>query len=171
MTPAAHHPAMFSLENPVLWVAVASIAFIAVVWRPLGRMIAKGLDARADKIRAEIEQAEQLLSEAKTLLARYTGQLASAEAEAKRIIAQAEAEAEQIRQRAAKQLEHSLAARQQHVLDRIAQAEAAAVAEIRDATVTVTMDAARRGLKQHLNDNQQADLVQKAVSAVQQNLR
>ncbi len=165
------HPPMFSLENPTLWVAIASLAFIAVVWRPLGRMIAKGLDARTQRIRDEIDQAEKLLSEAKTLLARYTGQLATAEEEARKIIAQAESDAEQIRQRAAKELEHSLTTRQQHVMDRIAQAEAAAVAEIRDATVSVTMDAARSGLKQHLNDNQQEALIQKAVSAVQQNLR
>lgn len=165
------HPPMFSLENPTLWVAIASLAFIAVVWKPLGKMIAKGLDGRAARIREEIDQAEKLLSEAKTLLARYTGQLASAEQEARKIIAQAEADAEAIRQRAAKELEHSLQTRQEHVMERIAQAEAAAVAEIRDATVTVTMDAARRGLKQHLNDNQQEALIQKAVSAVQQNLR
>ncbi|HRJ11994.1 MAG TPA: F0F1 ATP synthase subunit B [Alphaproteobacteria bacterium] len=162
---------MFSLENPTLWVAVAAIAFIAVVWRPLGSMIAKGLDGRAARIRAEIDEAEKLLSDAKTLLARYTGQLATAEVEARQIIAQAEADAEAVRQRAAKELEYSLTARQQHVMDRIAQAEASAVAEVRSATVTATMDAARRGLKQHLNDNQQDALLQKAVSAVEKNLR
>jgi F-type H+-transporting ATPase subunit b len=162
---------MFSLENPTLWVAVAAVVFVALVWRPLGAMMAKALDARAQKIRDEIDESEQLLAEAKTLLARYTGQLAGAETEARRIIEQAEAEAKQIQERAAKELEHALATRQQHVLDRIKQAEASAVAEIRDATVAVTMDAARRGLASHLHDDQRDMLVQKAVGAVQNNLR
>jgi F-type H+-transporting ATPase subunit b len=166
-----YHPPTFSLENPTLWVAIATVTFVALVWRPLGGMLAKALDARAQKIRDDIAQAEQLLAEAKTLLARYTGQLAGVEEEARKIIAHAEADAAQIRERAAHELEHALTVRQQHVMDRINQAEAAAVAEIRDATVTVAMAAARQGLRQHLNDNQQESLIQKAVSAVQQNLR
>ena len=164
-------PTMFSLQNPELWFAVASVLVIAGLWHPIGKVLATTLDKRTHKIKAEIDEAEKLVSEAKTLLARYTGQLANAEEEARRIIAQAELEAEQIRLRAAEELEHALAARQQHVLDRIAQAEAAAVAEIRDATVTLTMQAARTALRDNLNDNQKDTLVQKAIGAVKSNLR
>lgn len=164
-------PAMFSLQNPELWVYVASVVVIALAWKPIGKILTAALDTRTQKIRDEIEQAEKLLSEAKVLLARYTGQLANAEEEARRIIAQAEAEAEQIRLRAAEELEHALAARQQHVLDRIAQAEATAVTEIRDAAITLSIQAARMALQSGLNDNQQENLVQKAVGAVKANLK
>jgi F-type H+-transporting ATPase subunit b len=167
----AHHYATFSLENPTLWVGMGVVVFIALVWRPLGKMLAAALDGRTAKIRAEIDQAEKLLAEAKTLLARYTGQLAMAEEEARRIITQAQAEAEQVRQRAASELEHALVGREAHALARIHQAEASAVAEIRDATIAVTMDAARRAFATHLNDNHQEALLQKAVDAVRQNLR
>jgi F-type H+-transporting ATPase subunit b len=164
-------PALFSLQNPEFWFAMASVLVIVLAWKPVGKILAKVLDARVDKIRSEIKEAENLLAQAKELLARYTGQLASAEREAQRIIAQAEAEANMIRARAAEELEHALAARQQHVLDRINQAEAAAVAEIRDATVTLTMQATRAALKNGMNDNQQDALVQKAIGAVKSNLR
>jgi len=164
-------PALFSLQNPEFWFALASVAVIAVAWKPVGAILAKTLDARTKKIQDEITEAEKLLSEAKELLARYTGQLASAEADARRIITKAEAEADHIRRRAADELEHALATRQQHVLDRISQAEAAAVAEIRDATVTLTMEASRSALRVNLNDNQQEALVQKAIGAVKSNLR
>jgi len=164
-------PALFSLQNPELWFSMASVLVIALGWKPVGKILATTLDARTKKIKDEIAEAETLLSQAKELLARYTGQLASAEVDARRIIAQAEAEAEQIRLRAAGELEHALATRQQHVLDRINQAEAAAVAEIRDATVTLTMQATRAALKSGLNDNEQEALVQKAIGAVKSNLR
>ena len=166
-----HDVAMFSLQNPTLWVAAAAVLFIALVWQPLGRMLANAFDKRAADIRKEIEEAEALLSEAKTLLAKYTGELVSAESQARKIIAQAEAEAFQIRQHAAKELEHALIAREQHALARIQQAEAAAVAEIRDATVALTMDATRTALRQHMNDNHQTQLLQKAVDAVGSRLR
>ena len=164
-------PALFSLQNPELWFAVASITVIALIWNPIGKILAKTLDARADKIRADIEAAEKLLSEAKTILARYTGALAGAEEEAKRIIEQAKLEAEQIRLRSAEELEHALKAREQHVLDRIHQAEAAAVAEIRNATISLSVQASRTALRTNLNDNQQDALIQKAVGAVKSNLR
>ncbi len=164
-------PALFSLQNPELWFAMASVLVIVTLWKPIGSILAKALDERAAKIKDEIKEAEGLLAQSKELLARYTGQLANAEVEARRIIKQAEAEAEMIRTRAAEELEHSLSARQQHVLDRISQAEAAAVAEIRDATVTLTMQAVRAALKDGMNDNQQEALVQKAIGAVKSNLR
>jgi F-type H+-transporting ATPase subunit b len=164
-------PAMFSSQNPELWFAVASIIVIALAWNPIGKILAKTLDARADKIRADIAAAEKLLSDAKTALARYTGALAGAEEEARRIIEQAHLEAEQIRVRSAEELEHALKAREQHVLDRIQQAEAAAVAEIRDATVTLAIQASRAALRDNLNDNQQHALLEKAVGAVKSNLR
>jgi F-type H+-transporting ATPase subunit b len=164
-------PSMFSLQNPELWFAVASIIVIALAWKPIGKILAKTLDARADRIRADIAAAEKLLADAKTALARYTGTLANAEAEAERIIAQAQLEAADIRERAAEELEHALKAREQHVLDRIEQAEAAAMAEIKAATVTLAIQASRAAIREHLNDNQQAVLVQKAIGAVKSNLR
>lgn len=170
MTPATE-PAFFSLQSPEFWFGVASLVVIALAWKPLGKILAGMLDSRADKIRAEIAQAEALLAEAKTLFARYSGALQEAEAEAERIIAQAKNEAEQIHARMAQELEHSLAARRQHILDRMTQAEKAATAEIRDAAVTLTMQASRNALRMHTNDNQHSALVQKAIDAVKQNLR
>lgn len=171
MTEAHVEPEMFSLQNPEFWVSIAAVVVIALLWKPIGKILASALDGRSQKIRDEIDQAEKLLSDAKTLLARYTGELADAEVQARKIIEQAQREADMIRARAAEELEHALAARQQHVLDRIQQAEAAAITEIRDAAVTMSMQAARKALRDNLNDNQQDALVQKAVGAVKSNLR
>ena len=164
-------PALFSLQNPEFWFAMASVIVIAFAWNPVGKILAKAFDARTQKIKDSIEEAEELLAEAKTALARYTGALASAEEEAQQIIERAKREAEQIRIRAAEDLDHALVARQEHALDRISQAEAAAVTEIRNATASVAIAASRTILREHLNDNQHSALIQKAVGAVQDHLR
>lgn len=164
------NPAMFSLENPTLWVAVASVTVIALLWRPIGQLLVKALNARVQKVRDDIDQAEKLLAEAKVLLARYTGAMAEAEQESQKIIDQAMREAEDVKKRAMEELDHALAAREKHAMDRIQQAEASAISEIRDATVSLSMRAARTAIQTHLNDNQQDALLQNAVVALKSHL-
>ena len=77
----------FSLYNTNFVVTVAFIGFVALVlYLGVPKMLGKMLDARADGIRSELEEARSLREEAKALLASYEKKQAEVQAQADRIV-------------------------------------------------------------------------------------
>ena len=58
-------------DEPEFWVLLAVVIFVVVVWKPARRAIVGGLDARAARIREELEAARRLRDEAQEALAAY----------------------------------------------------------------------------------------------------
>ena len=88
-------------------------------------------------------------------------------AEAEKIIAQARTDAARMKADAEKDLEHSLALRKQQALDRIAQSEAQALAEVRNTAVDVALAAAEKVIAGSLDPAKKAALADKAISELQ----
>src|SRR3974390_2911279 len=85
------------LHEAEFWVALAFILFVAGLgYIGVHRMIAKSLDERAGRIKAELDEAKKLKGEAAALLADYQRKRDEAENEAQEIIAGARAEAERL---------------------------------------------------------------------------
>jgi F-type H+-transporting ATPase subunit b len=150
--------------SPYFWIAVAFIAFVALVVKTGGVQILAGLDARANRIRQELEQASNLREEAQAALAQYQRKQRDALKEAESIIAAAREEAKRISRQAAEELTATLARREAQALEKIAQAEAQAVKQVRDLAVDLALEATERLLIQNL-DPQRADrLVDTAIN-------
>lgn len=162
---------MHLFGDPEFWVAVAALIFIALVWKPGRRMLVSGLDERAARIRAELEEARQLRDEAERLLADYRQKEREAASEAQAIVAQAREEAERLTAQAARDLESALARRARLAEERIAQAENKAVAEIRAVAVDAAIDAAREVIAGEIDDQRGGALVDAAIAALPQRLR
>ncbi len=157
-------------QDPAFWVAVAFAIFVAgAVWK--GRApIAGMLDARIEAIRTEIDEARVLREQAQASLAAYQRKLRDAIGEAKDIVAHAGDEADRSAKRAAEALTAALARRQAQALDNIAQAEAAAVKQVRDTTVDVALAATREVLRAHLAGANADALVDAAIRELPENL-
>src|SRR5215475_4479626 len=93
------------LSNPETWVAVAFVIFVVLTAKPISRAIAKGLDNRAAKIRAQLDEARALRDEAERMLAENQRKQIAAVKEAEAILAHAREEAERIRRESAASLE------------------------------------------------------------------
>ena len=132
---------MFS--DPAFWTLVAFVIFVGPIGKTVFKAATKALDDRTDKIRGEIDQAEKLREEAQDLLAAYQKKQRDTTRQVEAIIAHAGEEAERLTAQGQERLEQALERRRQLVLDRIAQAEAAAVERIRDLAIDVALDAAR----------------------------
>lgn len=156
-----HHEPFYA--SPELWVAVALLIFIAIVWRPAGRMIGGSLDARAARIRKELEDAARLREEAQALLAQYQRKHRDAMNQADEIIAAARAEADRIAKQSARDLETTLARREKLALQRIEQAEQQAAAEVRAAAVDVAIAATEKLLAEKLDAGRADALVDQAI--------
>src|SRR5579871_4996578 len=120
---------MEMFHDPEFWVALAMVVIILAAIRPVGRIAAASLDARAARIRTQIEEARKLREDAQALLAEYQRKQRDAMAEAEKIISQAKTDAARLKADAEKDLVGAVERRKQQALERIAQSEAQAVAE------------------------------------------
>ncbi|MFQ5774469.1 MAG: F0F1 ATP synthase subunit B [Kiloniellaceae bacterium] len=150
-------------ESPEFWVAVAFVLFAAAVFRPIKRRLLAALDARGERIGAEIEEAQTLREEAQKLLAEYKRKQRDALDEAEEILNHAKTEAARLREQAEQDLEASLRRREQAAMEKIAQAEAQAVQEVRDQAVDVALAATARLIEANLDKKRSAALVEQAI--------
>src|SRR5271166_3824438 len=160
---------MHLFGEPEFWVLLAVVVFVVGVWKPARRVILGALDARAVRIRDELETARRLREEAQQALAGYQKQQHEAEAEA--IIAHAKEEADRIAAQAARNLEETLERRRRLAEERIAQEEAKALSEIRAITVDVAISAARQVIVAELDELRGAALIDAAIAALPQQLQ
>jgi F-type H+-transporting ATPase subunit b len=153
------------------WVLVAAIVFVALVGRKVGGVLARGLDARAARIRGELDEARRLREEAEKLVAEYRAKQQQAAAEAEAILAHAKTEAERIAAQSARDLELALERRQRTAEERIAQAEAKALDEVRAVAIDVAIAAARDVIAAEIDERRGGALIDEAIVALPQRLR
>jgi F-type H+-transporting ATPase subunit b len=129
------------------------------------KIIAKMLDAQIQKIADDIAEAKKLREEAAALLVEYEQKRVAAEGEAAGIIAAAQEEATRLTAEAKASLEELVTRRTKAVEDKIAQAEAQAVAEVRSRSADVAIEAARLVLTDEMN-KKGGQVIDKAISDV-----
>ena len=158
-------------EDPETWVAVAFvILMIGFAWMGVHRTVLTALDHRAERIKAELDDASRLKDEAAKVLAEYKAKRASAEREAADIIASANAEAERIASEAKTKMEDFVARRTKTAESKIALAEAQAVADVRAAAAEAAVTAATSILSQSVKGQVADDLLAKGIAEVRQKL-
>ncbi|MEZ5788857.1 MAG: ATP F0F1 synthase subunit B [Xanthobacteraceae bacterium] len=127
------------------WVAVAFILFLLALVR-LGahRSVLGALDDRSARVQAELDQARRLREEAQAVLTEYKLRQNEAEQEALALIRSAEAEGERLQAEARAKVEEFVARRTKMAENKIAQAEAQALAEVRGAAAEAAVAAAEK---------------------------
>ena len=157
--------------EPETWVAIAFV-ILMIVFGYLGvfRTAMTALDHRAERIKAELDDARRLKEEATKLLAEYKTRRTSAEREAEEIVANAKAEAERIASEAKAKMEDFVARRTKTAESKIALAEAQAVADVRAAAAEAAVTAASTILSQSVKGSVAEDLVSKGIAEVRSKL-
>ena len=159
------------IHESEFWVLIAAIVFVALVGRKVGGLVGSGLDARAARIRGELDEARRLREEAERLVAEYRAKQQQAQGEAEAIVAHARAEAERIAAQAARDLELALERRQRTAEERIAQAEAKALDEVRAAAIDVAIAAAHEVIAAEMDARRGSTLIDEEIIALPQRLR
>ena len=152
------------LANSEFWVAVGFVAMIGVfLYAGAPKMIGKLLDDRALAIKAELDEAARLRAEAEALLADYKRKSANAETEAAAIVDEARADAERIAAEMRTALAAQIERRGKQAQDKIAQAEAAAMAEIRALAADAAAAAAEKLIAARLDEKRAGALVEQSL--------
>ncbi|MBW4709268.1 F0F1 ATP synthase subunit B [Roseobacter sp. YSTF-M11] len=157
----------FSLGNTDFVVLLAFLLFIAVlVYFKVPGLLGGMLDKRADGIKSELEEARALREEAQTLLASYERKQREVQDQADRIVEAAKEEARTAAELAQADLASSLERRIAAAEEQIANAQGAAVKEVRDQSVAVAVAVARDVIAKQMTAAQGNSLIDGAIAEV-----
>jgi F-type H+-transporting ATPase subunit b len=159
---------MFDAE---FWVAVAFFLFLGILgYFEVHKMVVKLLDERRDRIKAELDEARRLKEEAQALLVQYQNKQQEAEREAQAIVESAKAEAERLADEAKTKAEEFVARRTKMAENKIAQAEAQALADVRAAAAEAAVAAAETVLARSVKGKVADELLEKGIEDVKAKL-
>ncbi len=148
------------------WAAVGYFIFFGIlIYIKVPKLLAKVLDGRIAKIQTDLDEAKQLREDAQALLAEYERKRKAAESEAEEIVTAAKEESVRMADEAKVALEELIVRRTKAVEDKIAQAEAQAIAEVRSRSAEVAVEAARVLLMEQMADKGDA-LIEDAIKDV-----
>lgn len=159
------------LHDPTFWTAVAFVIFVAAMYRPVKKALVGALDGRIDQIRSEVEEAQRLREEAQALLASYQRKQREAAQEAEEIVKKAREEAELHRKETESAMADLLKRQEAQAVEKIAQAEAAAVQEVRDVAVDLAIAATQKILTEKVTGDLSDKLVDEAITELPQKLQ
>ena len=150
---------------------VALIIFLGIVAYAGGfKAMGAGLDSRAERIRRELDHAASLRKEAENLLAEYKQKRLDAEKEAASIVAAARADAEEYAAETRRKLSETLDRRTRQAEQKIAQAEAAAVKDVRNLATELAIAASQKLVAEAAKGEKAAELIASSISAVKNRL-
>lgn len=149
------------------YVAICVLLFFAVLfWKGAHKAAGQALDARADKIRDELDEARRLREEAQALLASFQRKQKEAEEQAESIVEQAKHDAELMAAKARKDLAERLERRTAMAEAKIANAEAQALADVRARAADIAVDAAEALLGDNLKATDHTRLISDGISQI-----
>jgi F-type H+-transporting ATPase subunit b len=155
------------LNNTEIVVAIGFVIFVGVlIYFGVPGMLTRALDARAVRIKAELDEARALRDEAQTLLAGYERRQKEVKAQAEDIVTAARAEAEKAAEAAKEDIRKSVARRLKTAAEQIAAAEQSAIRQIKDRAVTVAVAAAGDVLRENMKAADANRLIDAAISEV-----
>jgi F-type H+-transporting ATPase subunit b len=158
------------LHDPTFWVLISFLIFIALAMKPIKKTVFSALDQRAARIKAQLEEAQQLREDAQRLLAEYQQKQRQAMQDIQQILALAREEAVRHRTQGEKALEASLQRRERQAIDRIAQAEAQALSEVRQAAADMAIAATRHLLQSALDSSKRGAMIDAAIRELPQKI-
>ncbi len=142
------------------FVGVGFVIFLGILgYFGVHKMLLGLLDARAAKVREQLDAAANLRKEAEALLKEYEAKRAAAEKDAQQIVADAKAEAERIRLEQEQKLADYVERRTKQAEQKIAMAEQSAAAEVRAAAADAAIFAAETILRGQATGKVADDLI------------
>ncbi len=159
-----HHESFFA--NPRTWIGLAFFIFYAIFGRKIWAAITGMLDKRAATIRAELEEASRLRTEAEAMLRDAQAQREQAAKDAQVMLDNARTEAANVAEAARKEAAEAAKRRERMAMDRIGAAEKAAVTEVRQAAADIAARAAEHLLSRDFGAEQDAELVDRGIQGL-----
>lgn len=153
-------------ENPEFWVVVAFVLVVAVLAKPVARLLNEMLNRRIEAIADRITEAQKLNEDAQKMLAEYEKKYLNAEKEARNILRKSEKEIEFLKEDRLKKLEADMEMKQKEAEQRIKTAQEAAMKEITTLTSEMTIRVLKEVLAKNLDKKAQDRLIEASIEEI-----
>ncbi|MDA0029918.1 F0F1 ATP synthase subunit B [Brachyspira hyodysenteriae] len=140
----------------IIWTWITFLLVLAILGASTWKIILKGLNARADKIQEDLEEAEKTRENAKKSLAAYREQIDNAKAEASAIIENARVEANRIRDKIINNAREEAELNKNKIMSEIDRSKEEAMNSVKKQALDIAVVMAETILKRNINkeDNQ-----------------
>lgn len=155
--PATNELVFGALSFAILFFLMYKFAYPAV---------AKSMQARTDRIRENLDDAERVKTEAQTILEEYQRQLADARNESNRIIEEARQTADQLRRDLMQRAEAEVAELKQRTQDDINAARDRTMGELREQVAGLAIELAEKVVEANLDRDTNIALIERYIEQV-----
>ena len=159
-------PSFATSVIPAVVTLIVFAGLVAILGKYAWGPISKGLEDRENKIRRDIEQAEQARLRAEQRQAEYERRLAESEAKVREMMAQAQRDAESLQTRIKTDAEADAQTRLEKAARDIEANKDAAVGEIRSETAALATAIAEKILGRAINEDDQRKLIDDSLDQV-----
>lgn len=152
--------------DELVWGAISFTALFFLLRKFAYPQIKQAMEARTERIRADLQAAQSQRDEAEGVLAEYRAQLNDARAEAGRIIEEARQAADGLKRDQEARLQTELAELRQRAIADIESAKSQAMADLRGEVAQLAIGAAEVVVRRNLNKATQTRLVEDYIAQV-----
>ncbi|MEQ1785842.1 MAG: F0F1 ATP synthase subunit B [Acidimicrobiales bacterium] len=152
--------------DELVWGSLSFLALLFLMWKFALPAVKKGMEARTERIRSDLDAAENAKSEAVGVLDGYRAQLADAKSEAARIIEEARQAADALKKDQEARLQTELAETRARAAADIEAAKAQATADLRGELATLAVGAASAVVNKNLDPAAQTQLIEDYINQV-----
>jgi F-type H+-transporting ATPase subunit b len=152
--------------NEIIWGGLAFLILLVVLWKFALPPVRNMMQQREDRIRGDLERAEEAKTEAESVLADYQRQLADARNEAGRIIEEARQSADQLRRDLAARAEGDAAQIRERAAQDVRLATERATADLQGRMAELTIELAEKVVERNLDRDTQTALIESYINSV-----
>jgi F-type H+-transporting ATPase subunit b len=165
LTPFAGSP--YQAIAALIVFIITMIILKKFAWGP----IIGGLTDRENKIKADLQHAEDAAKAAAKTLEEYKAKMVAAQDEARKVIDQAKRDAQLVADQVRKQAEDEITLTKSRAMAEIQSAKEQAITEIYAQTATLATEVASKILKRNINAADQKQLVEESLTAMKQSAK
>lgn len=152
--------------HEIFWGSFGFVVVMFGMWKFALPAMRTTLDARADRIRTDLESAEAQRTEATEILTQYQAQLADARAESARIIEEARQAADEVKRSLTARAEADIADMRTRATADITAAKTQAIADLRGEVAALAIGAAEQVVERSLDRDTNVALVEAYINQV-----
>ncbi len=162
---------MISMNNTDFVVSLAFLAFISlIVYLKVPKKIGNILDKRSDTIKLEIESANKILEESKTLLAELEREHKLNIQKAEKIIQDADNESKRLIKQAKEDLKLAIGRKISLAEDQIKAVEKSVIKSVRDKAIDMSIVLAKENLKASSSKNTEKANIDSSIEALKNSI-
>jgi F-type H+-transporting ATPase subunit b len=150
--------------NEILWGTFSFVLLFLIMWKFAFPAVSKSMQARTDRIRNNLDEAQKVRNEAEQILADYQRQLADARSEANRIIEESRQAAEQLRQDMVRRADEEVAELRRRNAAELQMAQERAISQLQNQVRSLAIELAEKIVGANLDRDRNLALVDQYIA-------